>query len=251
MDQERTKMAVNITSPVIWIQRFGICRNLLMAVIRHPAEFRHLPGVLSYYLTRGHARDQPERGPFMSYSVIRWLASFLNSEKVVFEYGSGHSTLYFAKRAKFVFSVEHSPEWYNKISDAITHLNLNNCRLTLLEPEPNNHITSNDPSDPKAYLSSKVTQGRLEQYVREIDKLADGSIDLVVVDGRARPSSILHALDKVKPGGVLLLDDADRQHYQRSIHLLDTWERMDISGLTYTGAFVFASAWIKSGVKAV
>jgi hypothetical protein len=53
----------------------------------------------------------------------------------------------------------------------------------------------------------------LEDYVKSIEDYPDGYFDLVVVDGRARPSCILHSMQKVKVNGILLLDNADRSYY--------------------------------------
>ena len=41
----------------------------------------------------------------------------------------------------------------------------------------------------------------------------DASLDLVVVDGRARVECARRAMPKVKPGGLLLLDDTSRERY--------------------------------------
>jgi len=53
--------------------------------------------------------------------------------------------------------------------------------------------------------------------------LPDESIDLVIVDGLRRGKCTTSVLGKLKPGGVLTLDNASRPKY-RSIHrLLDGW----------------------------
>ena len=46
------------------------------------------------------------------------------------------------------------------------------------------------------------------RYVRAIDSEPDDSIDLVIVDGQARTRCVLAAAPKIRPGGMLLLDDS-------------------------------------------
>src|SRR4051812_14883663 len=47
--------------------------------------------------------------PWFSYAAIDFLDAALRTNMTVFEYGSGGSTLFFAKRAKSVFTVEDNP----------------------------------------------------------------------------------------------------------------------------------------------
>jgi predicted O-methyltransferase YrrM len=49
--------------------------------------------------------------------------------------------------------------------------------------------------------------------VTQIDAFPDGAFDVVLVDGQARPSCLKHAYTKVKPGGMLILDNADVPEY--------------------------------------
>ncbi len=58
-----------------------------------------------------------------------------------------------------------------------------------------------------------------EKYVRSIDRFIDKSLDLVIIDGRARLSCITHALKKIRPGGYLMLDDSERERYIIRQHL--------------------------------
>ncbi len=57
--------------------------------------------------------------PWLTYSFIDFITERLSKEFSVFEFGSGNSTLFFAKRVKQVSSVEHNNEWYNKLKSKI------------------------------------------------------------------------------------------------------------------------------------
>lgn len=78
-----------------------------------------------------------------------------------------------------------------------------------------------------------------ETYVKSIDKFPDNYFDLIIVDGRARPSCIKHAMNKVKTGGVLLIDNADRTYYLQPFPVLltqDKWKLLDFIGHSSYGS---------------
>ena len=54
-----------------------------------------------------------------------------------------------------------------------------------------------------------------EDYVKIIDIYPNENFDLIIVDGRSRVSCLKHAQDKVKVGGFILLDDTDREEYDK------------------------------------
>src|SRR4030095_4954133 len=52
-----------------------------------------------------------------------------------------------------------------------------------------------------------------ETYARTIENFPNESFDVIVVDGRARPSCILHSLKKIKKAGYLVVDNSERKYY--------------------------------------
>ena len=59
-----------------------------------------------------------------------------------------------------------------------------------------------------------------ERYVRAIDDYPDGHFHFVSVDGRARVACLERALAKVAPGGLLILDNSQRERYQPALSRL-------------------------------
>jgi predicted O-methyltransferase YrrM len=51
-------------------------------------------------------------------------------------------------------------------------------------------------------------------YVRTVEAMPTESLDFVLVDGRLRGWCMLSALEKLKPGGLLILDNAE-SHFPR------------------------------------
>jgi protein-L-isoaspartate O-methyltransferase len=52
----------------------------------------------------------------MNYSVVEFLRQRLTKNMLLFEYGSGYSTLFFSKLVKKVVSVEYDKDWYERMS---------------------------------------------------------------------------------------------------------------------------------------
>ncbi len=137
----------------------------------------------------------------------------------VFEYGSGGSTLFWLSNGCSCVSVEHDPDWYGRIRELIPETFPLDYRLVPPEPAAATREKP-DPADPDSYLSDDADfAGRsFRNYVSQIDSFPDGSFDIVLIDGRARPSCIKHSAGKVMVGGLLVLHNADRQYYTRNIH---------------------------------
>lgn len=153
----------------------------------------------------------------------------------VFEYGSGGSTLFFSERAGTVISIEHNPLWYEKVVSMLQELNKQNIIYSLIVPEPTGEMAKGDCADPENYRSCFAEYKGMDfsAYSKAIELYPDNRFDLVVVDGRARPSCIAHSIPKVKTGGMLLVDNADRQYYLKPFpELLDSkkWKQIKFRG---------------------
>ena len=68
------------------------------------------------------------------------------------------------------------------------------------------------PEDPLSYTTSDETHAgkSFYDYVTLIDEYPSEYFDVVLIDGRARPSCFMHAMNKVKFDGYIILDNADR-----------------------------------------
>jgi hypothetical protein len=157
--------------------------------------------------------------PWMTFDAINFLKNYLEKKMKVFEYGSGGSSVFFSKLVGEVISVEHDEEWLNSVKGAINNLELRNWKGILIKPEEIPRFTNSDPSNPDEYSTSDNTFKRysFEKYVKAIDNFPDEYFHLIVIDGRSRPSCIKHSIRKLKHGGLVVVDNADRKVYQRAI----------------------------------
>ena len=170
----------------------------------------------------------------MTYAAAAFLEGWLRNDMNVFEWGSGGSTIFFANHAKQVTAIEHEEAWARQVRAAIADRKIANAGVEHLPPEPDAAAALWDAADPSIFASGgEPFRGQsFQRYVTSIDQFPDDSFDLVVVDGRARPSCLKRGMAKVKPAGMLLLDNAERRHYQRARALLDPaqWELHDFTG---------------------
>lgn len=139
---------------------------------------------------RTDAALRPDR-PWFGPAMIRYLDSELAGSGSGWEWGSGRSTAWLGRRLRRLVSVESDPGWHRRVSDRVRRLSLDSVELRLVEG-----------SDPRHYGGSTPPE-----YAACIDAEPDASLDLVLVDGDRRHECIRHALQKVRPGGLLVVDN--------------------------------------------
>jgi hypothetical protein len=116
--------------------------------------------------------------PWYTYPAIEYLSTFDLRQRKVFEYGSGQSSLYWARQAGEVVSVEHDATWFEQVKAKMPA----NHRLFL-------------KTEPGAYVSLIETFGH--------------RFDVIVIDGRYRTKCAEVAPKVLADGGLLVLDNAD------------------------------------------
>jgi uncharacterized membrane protein YbhN (UPF0104 family) len=123
----------------------------------------------------------------------------------VFEWGAGASTLWLARRAGTVTSVEHDADWAASLEPMLP----DNAAVRLVAP---------GPAGAGAVRSEKPGFEGLDfgDYVAAIDDVP-GDFDLIVVDGRARAACLDRALTRVTPGGIVVLDNVERARYRAAL----------------------------------
>jgi hypothetical protein len=147
--------------------------------------------------------------PWMNYHVIDYIKKSIVKTSNVFEYGSGSSTLYWISAGAEVISVEHDKEFYDQLFNKINGL----AEYLLIQPDICTVDVNYNPESPDWFQSSDFEGYSFERYVKSIDAFQDGSFDVVVIDGRARPSCIKRCIPKIKSGGKLIIDNSDREYY--------------------------------------
>jgi hypothetical protein len=192
-----------------------------------PAWFRSFrPG----YLPLEDAR------PWLPFKAADWLGSYVKPTMKVFEYGSGGSTIFLAKRAGQVIGVEHDQRWHALVSSALSVNGLMNCSYALREPRLSGQASSalELSETPAVVFDEREWEYpglSFDAYVAVIDQFPDDTFDLVLVDGRAREACIRHALRKIRAGGYLMLDNANDRMIVDVLHVMETYPRIDFHGI--------------------
>ncbi|MGB3443439.1 MAG: class I SAM-dependent methyltransferase [Actinophytocola sp.] len=149
-----------------------------------------------------------------SYPAMQRVDEFLSGrpDARIFEYGAGASTLWLAKRAAHVDSVEHDTGWAESVRGMLAD-SPGNVKLHAVPPT-------------SATADSVVRSGRVGHtdldfgdYVSTIDEVG-GPFDLIVVDGRARVDAFRRSLDHLADGGVVVFDNIKRKRYWEVISVM-------------------------------
>ena len=167
--------------------------------------------------------------PWWTYRAIDVVEAYLSGltargQRVrVFEYGSGASTLWLAKRADEVHSVEHHREFGEHLATTLSAYP--NIEFRIVPPVP---------SDSPRIGSQKEGNAGLDfaDYVAAIEDVP-GDFSLIVIDGRAREACLERAAKRLEPGGVIVFDNSRRRRYREAIERSGLAERR-LAGLTPT-----------------
>ncbi len=120
------------------------------------------------------------------------------------------------------------------VNDYCAQSGITNIRYFLIEPDADPDFGIKLKSHPGHYISDDAdSKGKhFERYVTSIDAYAEESFDVVIVDGRARPSCCAHAIPKVKTGGMLVFDNVETEYYGDAVRLLtpDSWDVRKVYG---------------------
>ena len=147
--------------------------------------------------------SQPWLAPLAVTRIDQFLAA--RERPAVLEVGAGVSTPWFAKRASQVCSLEDSQAWAKVVEESLTKDRLNNTRMLV---------------------------GALDVAIQIIVAEAE-FFDLILVDNNEDTisrSEVLKLLaPRVKPGGLIVLDDSDRNEYD--ITAVQSWTAQRIRGI--------------------
>src|SRR5436190_11422144 len=167
--------------------------------------------------------------PWFSYAAIDFLKDYLKPDMTVCEYGSGGSTLFFARRVKSVFSIEDNARWFDLVTRRLTENSINNVRLKLC---------AFDFKDPTGFEHSAYLHAM--PYER---------FDVIVIDGseewtKVRPICFEKAEPRVKRGGIIVVDDSWRYPLLRETHHAKSYEVFESvgpcrPGVTSTDVFFY------------
>jgi hypothetical protein len=207
--------------------------------------------------------------PWYSYDSIKFLENFLQKNHHVFEYGCGASTLFFSKRVKFLTGIETDITWLKIIEQKIIEKKfLISQDLTSLSQD----LLSRDLSNSSSNLSSKFyslntdnqdnflkdnssiknkyfykkflnDDHQIELYYNKNAMIDDNypnfcnnfleKFDVIVIDSKKRFPCSVNAIKSLKPNGIIILDDSQRDNYRKifNFFLENNFKKIDFIGI--------------------
>jgi precorrin-6B methylase 2 len=183
-----------------YFRNYKISRLLL--AMQHQGYFIET-GWIKSYKNRSPVDADDNPIPWTTYAYISFIQEYLKDHHIVFEFGAGNSTFYYAKRVKQLYSVEHNKEWFHKIA-------------------------AKKPAN--ATLHYKQLDHNYTETIQEIDT----PFDVVIIDGRKRVECIEKSIDCLAENGIIVLDDSERREYYPGIELLNSkgFKRLDFWGIS-------------------
>jgi hypothetical protein len=205
------------------------------------------PYLWRYLVREAFLRQHPEV-PVMVANAVLILDSWLKPTDRGLEWGSGRSTTWLASRVGHLVTVEHDPGWHARVARDLQSRGLATKVDYRLVEAPYDQLA--EPAD--------------HPYAAIAEEIEDGTLDFAVVDGQMRLRCVEKAPTKLKSGGLLVLDGANRylpnrfeggfttiqlarseplnQDWRRVLEQLSDWRAMNTSdGLWDT------RLWIKPG----
>jgi len=157
--------------------------------------------------------------PWYCYPAIEYIKQLDFSDKVVYEYGSGNLTLFWAARCKKIVSIEDNGDWYNKIKSKL-------------------------PDNVEYHLCTKK-----EEYTRLINNY-DYKFDVIVIDGSHRYECAVQAIGKLREDGFIILDNSDWHEKTSQLFRESDLIEVDMSGFGPLNGYTWTTSfYLKRNVR--
>lgn len=162
--------------------------------------------VIARYAEEFFYDESGEVNPWWGRSVIDLVKKHLNKSLRVFEWGSGNSTLFWARNVKEVVSVDHDRHWHEKMSEAVP----GNVILKYYELE----------------YGGRYCKAVLDE---------EGGFDIILIDGRDRVRCARNAVQRLNAGGIIIWDDTEREAYNPGYKFLkeNGFKQLEINSIKY------------------
>lgn len=117
--------------------------------------------------------------PWYTLPALEWLKKQDTKKWYVFEYGCGYSSIWWKINCKFLYSIDHSEQWAKSVG--AIHIN-----------------------EEEEYAS----------WITSIDKI---KYDCIIIDGIQREKCTVYAIDKLKSGGIIIIDNWDDEDFNPTL----------------------------------
>jgi precorrin-6B methylase 2 len=154
--------------------------------------------------------------PWWSYSCTHFLEQVVPVDAAVLEFGAGASTAWWLERGNRVMALESSPEWIESVRESCAN-HVDRLELNVV-----------DFDEPEA-IAAQVS----------------GPFHVIVIDNEGpRTPLVPIAIELLTDGGLIILDNADRDEYAQAVGDLEAagFRRLDFFGLVPINAYASVTA---------
>ncbi|TVQ00808.1 MAG: FkbM family methyltransferase [Balneolaceae bacterium] len=127
--------------------------------------------------------------PWFTYTAIELLKERLPENLMVFEYGCGHGTLWWAARSRKLFAVEHDEKWLAAIS-------------------------RNSP--PHVFIELRPLDSSYSGYISQTSAL----FDVIIIDGKERNAAATISVEHLTEQGIIIFDDTNLEIFEEGVQTL-------------------------------
>lgn len=156
--------------------------------------------------------------PWLPIEAVKFLQENLKPNFTGFEFGSGSSSFWFSKITQSLQSIESDREWSSMMESIAAEKGINNVNFKCV------------PCDMLPIWDLDLEKSEnYEIYSNEI-LLSECEFDYILVDGVARSLCIEKSISKLKEGGFLIIDNAERPAYWQAMEKIpSTWKQIKFS----------------------
>ena len=153
------------------------------------------PQYLRYRLQAALRATLHPKEPSLTPQAVRELERRLTHDMVGVEWGSGNTTRFFARRTRHLTSFETDTSYYHWVAGTLRAEGLDNVDYRLIA-----HDFEGEDDEQEMHRNPVVVAA---------DQFADESLDYALIDSAPRGCLSRRIATKIKPGGVLILDNAN------------------------------------------
>lgn len=135
--------------------------------------------------------------PWLTRLMAHILEEWLKPDDVGFEWGSGRSTLWLASRIAHLTCIEDSPQWAKRVDGILASQHLSHKVDYRLLPLSN----------------AKTIE---PEYVSVVKTIPENTLDFCLIDGDKRDECALACISRIKPGGIIIIDNIERYFPRRA-----------------------------------
>jgi hypothetical protein len=145
--------------------------------------YLHDWGALESFQQERPCLNGGEPVPWFTYPAIAYIEALNLEDSYILEFGSGHSTLFWAERVKQILSIETNKEWFDEIGMKLERRSVSHVSLE-------HHDTS-------------------EQYLFSLKQDPVRQFDVIIVDAIDRFKTLEGTIDMLSDAGFVILDNSD------------------------------------------